>query len=237
MASPITKKLHESIVGHVQVLLGRGKAAFPCPLDLSDQRLFWHKTFDPDIVQAYHKLHDQGFDMRGLTFYQACFDAWLDRTKFQVKFVYDGEGLQRTRAFLSRDIDPELGSDEVRRALPNDVRYDDFVQWCRNCAVVQRDFSIAAGAISDVLNFCTTVGQLKRAVPDLVDYMPVNIQEELSEQTRASNMPHKWAGYDRDRIEILQTSMAKAHLMKPIPHTSGVGRRWDGINQTWVTYG
>lgn len=213
----ITKKLKESLIHEINLLLGRGHTAFHCPLDVEAQRLFWHNMLPPEDVKAYFLLRARGYEVGGLDINHAELRTVVEGRDVDIRF-YQGN----YSAFIVPPYNttgsrgqyharpPEL----VAKAFPGNAEvFAAFRCWVINCAVVDRDFNLALPVLTEILEFCGTVGQLTRAVPDISRYLTPETQGMLRDQARASNMPYEWGAFDRSRVDNLQFCMAKAHLM------------------------
>lgn len=228
-ATQIGKKLSQAIRRDISVLLGRGKVAFTCPLTAAEQVELWEGMIDPPIVAAFKLLCRE--NIKGIQYSSISavnFRTEIDELEYHIKLSAD----QRT--FLNMPHSPNASeylrsAYQVECAVPN-AKYQDFLSWVKNCAIVQRDFSHALNTLDAVLKFSGTIGQLVRAVPDLHRYLDRDRQIILGAQTRPSNMPYEWASFDRSRVHNLQVSMAKAHLMPAQPNT------WDEIDETGAVF-
>lgn len=219
----LTKTLVKDLKMDVSRLLGRGRKAFPCPLNITEQANFWHNMLPPDTVAAYKLLKDRELNVGSLcTFSVKFFTEFDNNVRYAIQFVAGN-----SEAFIDHPFnapDPNVLGTERRihmrtvsnmyAAFPGDhEKWGLFLQWIENMAIIERDFEPAITTLEEVLGFCGTIGQLVRAIPDLVKYLNRGHQDLLRKQSRSSNMPYEWGAFDRGRIENLQVSMAKASLM------------------------
>lgn len=116
------------------------------------------------------------------------------------------------RNVLWSSFEKVLTTDERKAAI-------DWVNAAAECTVKHREVK---QTIEDVCKMLSTAGQLKRMVPDLVGYLPPNLQQAVMEQKRASPFPEQWASYDKARVDRMLTALAEGHLCK-------------GVNQRDVT--
>jgi hypothetical protein len=249
----MTKTLVKDLKSDIAKLLGRGRTAFPCPLNLSELITLWHNMLEPDTVAAYNLLKNREFDTRSMSSRDVKFTSDLNGKHYEVQLVANAYGPEGA-VFIEAPRNTKENRDgtlhyihlrlrqEVERAFPDHSKYPAFLQWVENMAVIERNFPLALATLDDVLVFIGgqevgsgrhvrfensgTVGQLMRAIPDLHKYLPRDRQELLQQQKRSSNMPYAWASFDRSRIDHLQVCMAKASLM---PKQNA---EWSGIYQT-----
>lgn len=227
------KKLSESILKDVSILLGRGKKAFQCPLTPRELVDMWEGMIRPDIVTAYKLLVREDIDgAQYLTSGHKQFDTFSrSGTRYTIKMRHTQSGQPPFLDVpLTANQNVSLRSyDQVKDAVPAS-KHSDFLEWVHNCATVQRDFEPALGTLEAVLGFCGTIGQLTRAVPDLHKYLDEDRQDLLAKQSRPSNMPYEWSAFDRRRVEQLQLVMAKANIMPRQGHV------WGSIDDTGAIF-
>lgn len=222
----ITKTLREEITNDISRLMGRGLRALPCPIGQVDQAKFWHGTLPQHEVQAYELLKDSEYEgARSLCHWNLNIMTRFDR-EYSIKFVAPvAIFLSKTRASLQHHRD----ADTLERCYPEE-NWGAFVAWVQNSAQLRREFHPSIQTVMEILEFCGTIGQLVRAVPDLHKYLPKEKARLLKDQSRSSNMPYEWASFDRARVDALQFAMAKACLL-PEQHDL-----WDSINVTGASY-
>jgi hypothetical protein len=203
---------------------------------------FWHNTFSRTTVDAYTHLLSRGYDASYLTAQEAFIETRFEDKAYKIKLYYWDQN-NKTNAFLRRINGDTSGMnkgnhidfDLLYSAFPIHDKWVPFLEWMQNCAIIQRDFAPALRTLNEVLDFCGTVGQLVRAVPDLYQYLPKERKQVLAEQKRASGMPHAWASFDRTRIDNLQMSMAKASLF-PVRRAGLRDPLWSEQDETWARY-
>lgn len=222
----ITKALNKDIETHISRLLARGKRAFPCPFDDDEQTKLWHNMQPEKDVAAVTLLRERAYEVGSLTTREVTFAFTLpSKISYSVKFKHSNSDFLSKERYNSKYQTWDF--DKCKAAAPRAEGWEEFLVWIENMAIIRRDFEPALKTLSEVLEFCTTIGQLIRAVPDLHKYLPRDKQEILQQQTRASNMPHPWHVFDRNRIANLQFAMAKASLLPA--HGAAM---WSEINET-----
>lgn len=220
----MTKILVKELKKDISTLLGRGRKAFPCPFDLPELQTLWHNMLPPDTVAAYKLLKDREFDISSLCTWNVKFTVELDNKRYELQLVDRTRSLDGFLDAPYNEKNPDVagslvnnihlrGARQMAHALPDIARYPAFITWIENMAIIERDFAPALGTLNTILDWCNTIGQLVRAVPDLYKYLPLDRQKLLKQQGRSSNMPYEWASFDRTRVDNLQFSMAKASLL------------------------
>lgn len=91
-----------------------------------------------------------------------------------------------------------------------------FNEWVTLVSTLDRDIVSARVVLRDVVEIAKTGGQLARMVPDLLQYLPNEVRNELAVQQRASQLPDKWTGYDRQSVYKMTETIARCYLLPPI---------------------
>jgi hypothetical protein len=234
------KRRIESVLKQV---LRHSVAFAKCPLDDEETTGIWNYGFPDEIMASMRVLSDGKYlDIERYTEQQA--QAVIPRLGVGVRFaLLNRHGDRRYMDWPQggphkRALHKYGGTDfrhieweAIEAVLPDKEKQDAFVEWCHTAAKISDDHLKAYKTISDVLGMLTTAGQLKRMVPELVLYLDASSQYNLSEQTRASPFPEKWAEYPKDRIEQLLAALAQGHLLK------GLGKfDPNGTSFSWAQY-
>lgn len=93
-------------------------------------------------------------------------------------------------------------------------------EWAKTAADVGVQSVEAKHTIRQVFGMIKTAGQLRRMVPDLIQYLPDYMQKDLATQERRSPFPDKWAEYDKARIDRMLVTLARGHLVKSMTDPS-----------------
>jgi hypothetical protein len=102
--------------------------------------------------------------------------------------------------------------DELHEYLgPEDIEL--FLEWLLSTAAMRTELTEAVKTISDVMTMAKTAGQVKRMVPDLLQYLPPQLRKAYQDQIRASSLPFEWAPYNKPRVDRLLTALGKGHLL------------------------
>lgn len=206
----VTKTLTREVQRHISLLLGRGREAFKCPLDDNELVTFWHNMNPTKAVEAYYLLNELKYDTMSMSTNTVFIATELDDKKYVVRLVLEDHKFLTAQRYGAKQYKRDAKT--MANAM-GEVNWGPFRDWMENCAIIDRDFIPALMTLEEVMGFCGTVGQLVRAIPDLYKYLPQEKWDLLRSQTRASNMPHEWHVFDRERVNNLQMCMAKASLL------------------------
>lgn len=213
MSTNISDRMSKEIQNEVAVLLGRGRTTFECPLSVEERVELWHNMTDPEILRAHLVLQVAGYNTNYHTFHEGKFTTVLEGESYEILF-HQRDGTRDHSLLIDNRSDKYRDSATIAAAFPRPIEdWPEFVQWVQNTGRIEHEFSAALATLEELMGFCNTIGQLTRAVPELAQYMSREKREILQGQKRASNMPFEWATFERSRIDVLQFSLAKAHLM------------------------
>lgn len=197
----------------VNHLFGRAVGALPCPLVTMDERR--------DL--AWCMLDDEG--LHALKTLTASFSSPLDifQARAGIKMTVVDFDLHMTR----KDADdgagggyfwgteytsegPHVKMDVLARRVP---KHKALLHWLDTTWILSKDIVLAHACFHELMGFCKTAGQIRRVLPELVDFAPQKVKIILSKQQRASSTPFEWSAFDRTRVEQLTDTMAKCMLL------------------------
>ena len=101
------------------------------------------------------------------------------------------------------DLHEHLGADNTEL----------FYDWLVSTAQLKVELEEAHQTIKDIFEMAKTAGQIKRMVPDLLQYLPIAMRKAYESQIRASSLPFEWAPYPKCRAERMITALNKGHLL------------------------
>lgn len=128
------------------------------------------------------------------------------------------------------EITPELMAKHLGQALTDEV-----LTWMKQCAIMRNELILANQTIQDVFGMAVTAGQIKRMVPDLLQYLPEHIRKAYEEQKRASNLPFEWAPYPKANIDVMMAAINKGHLLHGMRKPGREDHTVENIdNLTWA---
>ena len=231
MASTLSARSKEQILGGVNKLLGRARNCFPMPLEEDEIKLWWGLHFkDPEIPKAFEKIMKSGYsiyctsnDMEAV-FMRALDNVSPMKIKFRVRLL--------NRVPAERATAVQLGQ-RLQDAWPFSLeRWYQLVEWMKTVAQINAEFCNAYVVSSFVIEKCNTAGQINRALPELAQYLTGDARDALREQKRASNMPYEWAAYDKDKVMKASLALTKANLFPK----GEVSRSWNTCDTNWCTF-
>lgn len=222
----------------------------------------WHGKFPRELFQAIDTLHSLGYGPThsGGANYRVALEvegevyAALIRTE---ELPFEGAAAPMQPMRMSPEIAKDMtrmvriGSNVQHRPLVLNLEYmeehlgaadtNTFVEWVVHTAKLREEIIDASQVINDVFEMAKTAGQIKRMVPDLLQYLPLGLRQAYEEQKRASTMPFEWAPYDKSRVERMILTVSKGHLLanmaKPGRENIQIGAldslMW-GIRSEWV---
>ena len=106
----------------------------------------------------------------------------------------------------------EITPDEMRTFLGADLT-DEVISWMKQCAVMREELIIANKALQEIFDMAQTAGQIKRMVPDLLQYLPARQRAAFEEQKRASTVPFEWAPFPKANVDVMLAQINKGHLL------------------------
>jgi hypothetical protein len=213
-----------------------------CPLSDEEMHAIWHYGYPVELISAINVLQQHGFPVqcstRSATFVVADYQ-YLGRGIGIRFFIDHGRNfLQIPRQGPLRIMMKPVGSTYIRPVpyqvfydvLGNDAR-DKVFEWAISAATMNERHAGAKKAVDDIIKMCSTAGQLRRMVPELVKYLPPDLQSHLAEQTRASPFPDQWATYPKDNVEKMLSALAEGHLL------TGLGKQeLSDSGYTWAEF-
>ncbi len=163
----------------VEQLLERRHWALNFPFDLSDTSLMLmlNSTIPDYVVQAVDIVNANTPD----TFLNKV--RW---TSVGVDGVIMQISLDSEQAVAGREYTADQAFYKVKQDNPY---YAELSEWARDAERLRQRVGSAENLLKDVLDYCNTSGQLFRAWPDLLKYMPQYIKDQLQNSTRSSRLP------------------------------------------------
>jgi hypothetical protein len=230
--SELTARLHDVLNETIKFLR--------CPLTADEMRAVWH-THIPEEIKAAHEMmtaykylnyrHHSGTDPHAIFVIpdlqwqgrSLCVRLWLDQEERQGGEFMDlptwAEGPHHMPLHkFGADMRRWITVDQIYEAI-NKERGNEFLKWGHNAGLVSNAHLEAIKTIEEILSMTSTVGQIRRMVPEIVQYCTPKQQAKLNEQQRRSPFPAEWAAYDKSRVQRLLDALAKGHLV------SGLGKK------------
>lgn len=220
-----------SIQTAMDQLFGRVITHFPCPLQTMDERrdLFWC-SLDNTQLHALKVMHEH----RTSVFYNRSeATISIDQEHVQI-FLKKHDSSDNAGYFWGAPQQSDhVSLDRVYSRVP---KAPELMEWLETTRTLGAECALAMVTFLELLRMCSTPGQVRRVLPELVDFMPTKIKLLLGKQTRASNTPFEWSAFDRSRVEQLTNTMAKCMLLafnenQPHTWTRRGENTWPVINQ------
>ena len=207
----------EGILDDFNRLYGRLYKATPCPMDDDDLLVTCVNTMVPETYRKLARaMHARGYRIdawfRSDQEFTTPVDGKLVWMFFNIGYESDpfDRFMYRPRLKDGRDwhaITPEL----FREAFGPHT--DEMLQWGLNRAMLTTEMQEAWETTSKIVEMTSTAGQIKRMVPQLLDYLPKDKADALREQKRSSSVPYEWGAFDRHKVQRMLTALAKCHIM------------------------
>jgi len=113
---------------------------------------------------------------------------------------------------------PYLGVHTIKESNPY---YDKLLEWAGNVNALKGKERATNSLLSPILDRITTSGQLVRAWPEIIHYMPDDIAESLGQSVRASRLPKSLDMLDINDKRVEATEfLAFMSLVKGTPSRS-----------------
>ena len=157
----------------------------------------------------------------------------LCKDKSIVRDITFTEGDGTKDVFKAIEMSPEyivtmLGTDKGRELL----------EWMQMCADMRDGLIEANKTLTDIIDMAATAGQIKRMVPDLLQYLPERQRKAFEEQKRASTIPFEWAPYPKKRVDDMLLQISKGHLLANMGKPRNEEAQVEYIDHyTWARYG
>jgi hypothetical protein len=193
----------------------------------------WHGKFPPELFAALNTLKELGYGANGTggdnfrvayeedgkvytalikTTEIACGEEVpMPPMRLSQQFLNNKEMIRKVKGRGWQATAMPLSSDYLSKHLG--AQAESFTTWMRDTAVLREEIIDAARVIKDVFTMAKTAGQVKRMVPDLLQYMPEGLRAAYEEQKRASTLPFEWAPYEKERVERMILTVSKGHLL------------------------
>jgi hypothetical protein len=106
-----------------------------------------------------------------------------------------------------------ISENDMGKVLGADLT-EEVISWMQRTAVLRDQLITANLALTSIFDMAQTAGQIKRMVPDLLQYLPVKQRLAFEEQKRASSAPFEWAPFPKKDVDVMMEMINKGHLLK-----------------------
>lgn len=225
----------EGLLLDFERLFGRVHTVYPFPL--TDEVLVLRAN---NLVPKRHRRFEQF--MRGRGYDTTFWFSYEQKTTMLVgglryctrfKVNFNGDNYQNDDPQLGKlmqlDIDArttkEHAFDEDQLATAFSTDWPLVRAWMVQYGALMRETRDAWQTINELMNMLSTVGQLKRMVPEILEYLSKDKADELRSYVRASAVPYEWSGFERSRVRLMLVTMAKCHM---------IGKSKDGMARQFI---
>lgn len=197
--------LRESVrtLGMYKIGMGNG--------GLTSENIRWCTDIGGQLHSAFVKLDELGpisADKMGQGVMQYAFSTGIGSlvSKGFYRQIYFDNRLTRAQCI-------ELSQADMVQVLGADLT-DEVISWMTQTAVMREELIIANTALQAIFDMAQTAGQIKRMVPDLLQYLPVTQRLAFEEQKRSSTVPFDWAPFPKADVDVMLTQINKGHLLQ-----------------------
>jgi hypothetical protein len=183
---------------------------------LATEVLRWCTEIDGKLHCAYVSLDEIGIVSQekmkqGVVQYALGFIALLRQRGYyrECYFTPVGEEIIDSQKHFCQEITP----DDMRKFLGADLT-DEVLQWMHDCANMRDELILANTSLQSIFDMAATAGQIKRMVPELLQYLPVRQRQAFEEQKRSSTVPFEWAPFPKKNVDVMLTQINKGHLLQ-----------------------
>ncbi len=251
MSTKLNRESIDKMKRELAVLLNCGLRYTKLNMTNEEMGEFWHAGLPDELLDAYSVLakHGVGIEYHAVSS-SVGFALPIDsNTAYTVRLTVPGNNggfINYTREMAKNlpkcSLDaggtvaedwPVIDSIECIRRM-GQARFDEFLAWAIAADAMSREVATALSVVDEILGMVKTAGQLARMVPDMVNYLSTEMQQEVASQKRASQLPYEWAAYPRDKVDAAMTTLAKCHLIKGLVGEDSKHVTFGGDSFSWA---
>jgi hypothetical protein len=125
---------------------------------------------------------------------------------------------------------------EIYKPGMTEEQFQSLVDWGTQIVDLEREVAQVVFTFDEILKMASTIGQLKRMVPEIVNYAPKHLRMALMDAKAQSALPSEWGPYDKTKVVYLLQSLAKFHLLYSINPDEREERGSPGLNRNSYTW-
>lgn len=125
---------------------------------------------------------------------------------------------------------------EVYKPGMTEEQFQSLIDWGEQVVDLEREVAQVVFTFDEILKMASTIGQLKRMVPEIVNYAPTGLRTALQDMKAQSALPAEWGPYDKTKVVYLLQSLAKFHLLYSINPNDREKRGTPGLNRSSFTW-
>jgi hypothetical protein len=154
------------------------------PLTNKQMAEVWHTGLPTEIKEAYSLLDTAGYSQSIHSRVVVCHVPELkmlvrlmDRDQEQIFLIAPNDGPFKVKSFRTHQgLTRKVPLTDFETVLPRET-YDDFLTWASAAAKCEERQIEARDTIDAIIKMLSTAGQLRRMVPELMQYLPADIQK------------------------------------------------------------
>lgn len=215
-SNQLTDKVRLDIKESIDHLLGRVLPFMPCPVvKFHDINQLDMSILTPEVKEALLTLQRSTIApvLETIRWTRIQFQIPVSALEPIVQFTATGEHyfFWHRRCRMNEEyIKIRPG---ITRSILGKELAAEFFTWMTRATEFTKDAELALTTVKEIVTMAKTPGQLKRMMPDLVDYVPPSYRAALRNQQRSSSVPFEWATYPREKLHAASTTLAKCTLL------------------------
>jgi hypothetical protein len=225
-----------------------------CPVELSTLVDAHNRLVPQELYDAMDTVKRYGVGMYGShhSKWEYLFELGNDRAMWLRVFTPESNGLYTLPvpvtakwkvATLGKDVicGRDVGKHrvvplEIYKPGMTEEQFQSLIDWGEQIVELEREVAQVMFTFDEILKMASTIGQLKRMVPEIVNYAPKNLREALLDQKAQSALPGEWGPYDKTRVVYMLQSLAKFHLLYSINPEEREERGSPGLDRDTYTW-
>lgn len=200
-------------------LFARCYKVFPFPIPVHDLPRMYNMLIDRPLRDTVSDMTRRGypchtwFEMHASMTVQLAGRRSLILHFGQPSSVFPMRDALLLKAFMLRPDARVLSYDDVEWAFGDHTH--PLIEWASNYAQLVFECKQAWATCQEIIKLVKTAGQIRRMVPEMVQFLSPPRRAVVATQTRSSALHYDWAAYDRKRVFAMLQAMSKCWLMPP----------------------
>lgn len=251
MSTKLSKPAIEEMKKEIASLLDCGIRFTKLKIPPEELGEFWHKGFPDDLLDAYTILakHGVGIEYHAVSPAVGFAVPVDDLRALSVRLTLPGNNggfINLTRAMAKEHPHvfladaggqpekwPVISHEEGVRRM-GQARWEEFLAWARAADTMSHEIALALDTSVELLDMCSTAGQMERMVPDFLRFLKPESRKALEGQKRASQLPYEWAAYPREKVDATMVTLGKCDLIKSLVTEDTDGWHFGGEGFSWA---
>lgn len=222
----------ERILEDLGKLYGRMYKLMPCPIEQENLPSLFNNLIPKNFRTIAAHLIENKYDVDAWFSSNVSLYADLHGNRYKVQLAnfsntprtYHDDPAKTFASKLSRSFMNPPGCLNNTHVNPPAYSYEQlaeafgaefkvFEDWVVNFGTLHSEVAEAWVCMNEIVKMITTAGQLRRMIPDLIQYLPKERAEALGKQVRASSLPYDWSAYDRSKVQRMLDATSKCYLI------------------------